>query len=198
MKKLALALALSAFLPATALADTYDIDNAHSRVGFSVRHLMVSTVHGEFTKYTGIFEIDDKKPENDKVNVEIEAASVDTGVAKRDEHLKSPDFFDTAKYPKITFVSKTVKPTGKDTFDVLGDLTMHGVTKPVTLKVSNVSGEVVNPMDKSKHRGATATTTIKRSEFGIKWNVPLGKGSDVLVGEDVDIRIDLELVNKKK
>jgi polyisoprenoid-binding protein YceI len=198
MKKLALALAVAAFLPAaSALADSYDIDGAHSQVGFTVKHLGISLVHGKFTKYTGTIEIDDKNVANDKVNVEIDATSIDTGVEKRDGHLKSPDFFDTAKFPKITFVSKSAKAgaaAGK--IEVTGDLTMHGVTKSVTLQVSDVSAEILNPMDKAKHRGATATTSIKRSDFGIKWN-PTGKIDDV-VSDNVDIRIDLELINKKK
>lgn len=198
MKKIALLSALAFLVPATAFADNYEIDPMHSHVGFSVRHAMVSTVHGKFDKFSGTLEINDKRPEDDKIVVEIDATSINTGVDKRDGHLKSPDFFDVAKFPKITFVSKIVRATEKGKLEVIGDFTMHGVTKSVVLAVDTVSPDVVNPMDKLKHRGARATTTINRQDFGVKWNVPLGKGAEeVMVGNDVKIEIDLEIVEKK-
>ncbi len=196
MKKVALFSVLAFLVPATAFADSYEIDPMHSQVGFEVRHAMVSTVHGKFDKFSGTLEINDKRPEDDKIVVEIDATSINTGVDKRDGHLKSPDFFDVAKFPKITFVPKIVRATENGKLEVIGDFTMHGVTKSVL--VDTVSPDVVNPMDKLKHRGAHATTTINRQDFGVKWNVPLGKGAEeVMVGNDVKIEIDLEVVEKK-
>ena len=198
MKRMLLAMALLIGAPAIAHASTYEIDPVHSAVGFSVKHMMVATVHGRFDKFTGTVDIDDANPANDKINVDIDAASITTENDKRDGHLKSPDFFDVAKFPKITFVSKSAKAAGPGAVDVTGDLTIHGVTKPVTLHVTDISAPFPSPMDKKNHRGASATATINRQDFGVKWNAPVGgKAGDVAVSDEVKIQIDAELVEKK-
>ena len=180
---------------ATALASDWDIDSGHSRVGFAVRHMMVSTVHGTFDKYTGTVALDDADVTRSKVHLEIDAASVDTGNAKRDEHLKSPDFFDVAHYPKIIFDSTHVDKRGADGLTVAGNLTIKNVTKPVTLTVSNLSGEVKDPWGGTR-RGATAQAKINRKDFGLTWNKALETGGFV-VGDDITIELEVELAKKK-
>ena len=193
MKRLALALAVFA-APLAAQAGSYTIDPMHSTIEFSTKHMGVATVRGRFDKFSGTVDIDDKNPANNKVNITIDAASVNTGTEKRDQLLsKTPgEFFDSAKFPTATFVSKSVKSTGAGAFDVVGDLTLHGVTKPVTLKVTDVTADSANPMDKKNHRGASATATINRQDFGVKSGGP----ADVAVSNDVKLQIDVELVAK--
>jgi polyisoprenoid-binding protein YceI len=188
----AAALALGA---TTALASDWDVDASHSRVGFGVRHMMVSTVHGAFKTFTGAVAFDDKDVTKSKVHIEIDAASVDTGNGKRDEHLKSPDFFDTAKFPKITFDSTKVEKKSADALDVTGNLTIKNVTKPVVLSVTGLTGEVNDPWGGTR-RGATATTKINRKDFGLGWNKALETGG-VVVGDDVTIELEVELAKKK-
>src|SRR5512138_1173523 len=136
MKKLLASLLAVAPLLASAAPSAWNVDASHSQVGFSVRHLVISTTRGEFTKYSGVAQLDDADPTRSTVEVTIDANSIDTRVADRDGHLKSPDFLDTAKYPSITFKSTKVTKAGKDKLAVAGDLTLHGVTKPVTLDVT--------------------------------------------------------------
>jgi len=188
MIRLALAAALLA--APSAFAAQYTIDPAHSSANFQVKHMMVSKVNGHFKTVSGTINYDEKEPEKTTIEAEIDAASVDTGDAKRDGHLKSPDFFDTANHPKINFKSTSVKAAGPGKFQVAGDLTMHGVTKPVTLEVEGFDNEVANK------RGATATTTINRKEFGVAWNKALDKGG-VALSEDVKITLEIE-ANKAK
>ena len=186
-------------LPTLASATVYDIDGYHSSVGFSVRHMMVSNVHGNFKTFSGTVDIDDKKLENSKVNVKIDPASINTGIDQRDTHLKSPDFFDTAKFPDMTFVSKKVKSEGKGKLSLVGDLTMHGVTKEVTLAVSDLTEKDVKMpamgpnMPETFHRGATATGKLSRKDFGLAWGKALETGG-VVVGDEITIDIELELV----
>ena len=161
MKRAFLSAALVLAAPTLAWAGGYEIDPVHSQVGFSVKHMMVSKVNGNFRKFSGTADIDDKKPENSKVEVTIDASSIDTGNEKRDGHLKTADFFDTAKYPTITFKSKSVKSLGEGKFDVTGDLTMHGVTKSVTLHVSDISKAFLSPMDKKMPAPAAAPAPTK-------------------------------------
>jgi len=184
---LTLALALAA-APA-AFAQSYTIDGAHSKAQFSVRHMMVSNVRGEFTRMKGAIEYDEKNPAALRIDATIEVASINTGEPKRDEHLKSPDFFDAAKYPTITFRSKSARKTAGG-LSVTGDLTMHGVTKEVVLQVEGPSPEVRDPWGNLR-RGATATTKINRKDFGLTWNAALETGG-VMVGEEVTITIDVE------
>jgi len=198
MKLSTCSLVLALLAPAAAFGATYDVDPVHSTAGFAIKHMMISTVHGKFSKYAGTVEVDDQNPANDKVSIEIDASSIDTDNEKRDGHLKSPDFFDVAKFPKITYVSKSVKVISAGKLEVTGDLTLHGVTKPVVLTVSDLSPEIVSAMDKQAHRGATATGTINRQDFGLKWNAPAtAKAGDMALGDEVKIQIDVEMVKKK-
>jgi len=182
-----------ALVSAPAFASNWVIDAAHSEVGFSVRHLMVSNVKGKFTKFEGTINLDDKDITKSVVEVSIDPNSIDTGLKDRDDHLKSPDFFDTAKNPKLTFKSTKVEKAGKG-LKVTGDLNLHGVTKSVVLNVEEVTGEVKDPWGNVK-RGATASTVINRKDFGLNWNKALETGG-VVVGEEVKISLELELLKK--
>jgi polyisoprenoid-binding protein YceI len=178
--------------PALALAQTatWNIDTAHTRTGFSVKHLVISDVKGEFGKTEGKAQIDEKDLSKSSVEVTIDAASIDTRDPKRDAHLKSPDFFDVAKYPTLTFKSTKVE-AGKDgALTVTGDLTMHGVTKPVTLE-GNLTPAIKDPWGLER-RGASFTGKIDRKAWGITW----GKMTDVgaVVGDEVKLDIQAEIV----
>src|SRR5580704_9847872 len=164
---------------------TYQIDTAHTHAQFKVRHLMISNVKGEFTKVTGTVELDDANPSASSINVTIDVNSVSTREPQRDAHLKSADFFDVAKFPTITFVSKEVVKSGDDSYEVVGDLTIHGVTKTVDLNVESVTPEMKDPYGMFR-RGAEAKTTIIRSDFNLVYNAALETGG-VLIGDDVHI-----------
>jgi polyisoprenoid-binding protein YceI len=198
MSKIALALAFAlAALPAA--ATEWALDDTHTEIGFSVRHMMVTDVKGAFDKYTGVINIDEKDPTKSVVNVDIDVNSVNTKVAKRDAHLKGPDFFDAANHPKMTFKSTKIEKGAKpNTYKVTGDLTMRGVTKPITLDVE-VSDAWTDPKEwgGNVHRGVKATGKINRQEFGLKWQTKLDKGG-VVAGDEVTLNINAELVEKKK
>lgn len=179
-------------VPTLAFASTWNIDADHSNVGFKVRHLMVSNVKGVFGKVQGVVNIDEKDIAKSSASVTIDTTSIDSGVAKRDEHLKNPDFLDVARFPTMTFVSTRVAKNGKDRLKVTGDLTLHGVTRPVVLDVEKPSPEVKDPMGNLR-RGASATTKINRKDFGLTWNKALETGG-VAVGEEVAIIIEIELI----
>jgi polyisoprenoid-binding protein YceI len=183
-------------LKAIALGDTsvWEIDPAHSSAQFAVRHLMVSTVRGEFGKMTGTLTLDEQDPTKSMIEATIDTASINTRIAKRDDHLKSPDFFDVAKYPTITFKSKKIEAAGEGKFKVTGDLTLHGVTKDVVLNIEGSPKPTKDPMGKLRIGGG-ATTRINRKDFGLSYNKALETGG-VLIGEDVDITIDVELTQK--
>ncbi|MDD2898321.1 MAG: YceI family protein [Desulfuromonadaceae bacterium] len=181
-------------LPAFASASTWTIDPDHSNVGFKVRHLMVSNVKGSFDKFSGTVEINDKDITKSKVAVNIDTKSINTNVNKRDEHLRSADFFDVAKYPVMTFVSKKVAKAGADRLNITGDLTLHGVTREVVLAVEGPSQESKDPWGNIR-RGATATTKINRKDFGLVWNAALETGG-VAVGEDIAITLEVEMIKK--
>jgi polyisoprenoid-binding protein YceI len=181
-------------IPVFGDAATWQIDPDHSSFQFKVRHLMVSNVKGDFTKVKGAVTMDDKDVSNLIVELTIDAASIDTGHAKRDEHLRAADFFDVAKYPTITFVSKRVVKAGPDRLKVIGDLLMHGVTKEITVDVEGPTQEVKDPGGNFR-RGATGTAKINRKDFGLTWNRALETGG-VIVGEDVDISVEIELIKK--
>jgi polyisoprenoid-binding protein YceI len=185
-----LLIASAVALSAPALAATWQIDPAHSNVSFSVRHMMVSNVRGEFTKVSGTVEGDEKTPTQAVINATIDATSISTREAKRDDHLKSGDFLDVAKYPTITFKSKRIEPSGTGQFKVTGDLTLHGVTREVVLNVSDLTPPIKDPMGKTR-AGTHATTKIDRKDFGINWSKTMD-GGGLLVGNDVDISIDVE------
>jgi polyisoprenoid-binding protein YceI len=186
----ALALAAGAF----AQTARWEIDPAHSNVSFTVRHLMVSNVRGEFTKLAGGVDLVGTDPTTAKVAVTIEATSVNTREPKRDDHLRSADFFDAAKFPTLTFVSKKVVSAGEGRLKMTGDLTIHGVTREVTFDVDSVTPPMKDPWGGTR-AGAHATATIQRKDFGLIWNKALETGG-VLVGDDVNIAIDVELVKK--
>ena len=191
--KTAFAFALAALVPAAASASEWDIDGSHSVAAFSVRHLMISNVRGEFSGIKGSVNLDDKDISKSTIEATIDATTINTHEEKRDGHLKSPDFFDVAKYPTLSFKSKKVEKAGKDKYKVLGDLTIHGVTKPVTLNVE-ASAEQKDPWGNIK-RGFEATTKINRKDFGLGWNKALETGG-VVVGEEVTITIDIEAMKK--
>jgi polyisoprenoid-binding protein YceI len=184
--------ALLALAPALALADgtAYTIDSAHSQTAFSVKHLVISTVRGEFGKTEGTVLIDDADLAHSKVEAVIDVASITTREPKRDEHLKSPDFFDVAKFPKLTFKSTKVEKSADGSLKVTGDLTLKGVTKPVVLAVAGPTKEVKDPYGNVK-RGVSVTGTINRKDFGMGWGPVIEAGP--VVGDEVAIQIDAEL-----
>lgn len=186
---LTLGAATAAAQAAPAGLTEWAIDNSHTRIGFSVAHMVVSEVDGQFKQWTGKALLDEKNLANSQVSFSADAASIDTGDAKRDEHLKSPDFFDAAKYPKVTFTSKRITKSGKG-YKLEGDLTLHGVTKPVTLNAT-ISEAVTSPWGKLV-RAVQITGQIKRSDFGLNWNKTLDKGG-VVVGDAVDLNLKLEI-----
>ena len=169
----------------------WQFDPSHSSIGFSVRHMMVSKVRGEFTKWNGTFAFDDARPEAAAVNITIDAASIDTREAQRDGHLRSPDFFDAATYPHLTFASTKVEKVGAGDFKVYGDLTIRGVTRPVVLD-AEYSGQVKD-MQGGTRAGFSAKTSIERKDFGLVWNVVLEAGG-FAVADKVDIHLDIEAV----
>lgn len=180
-------------VPAFAAEPTaWTIDTPHSAARFGVKHMMVSNVSGDFGKVTGTVHYDGKNLDKASVEATIDANSIDTRDENRDKHLKSPDFFDTAKYPTITFKSTKVEP-GKDGFKVIGDLTMHGVTKSVTLNAEPLSPEV--KAQGGVHMGTSATTKINRKDFGLNFNKTLDNGG-AMVGDEIKIDLDLEMKSK--
>lgn len=182
-------------LPALASAATWNIDPDHSSIGFKIRHLMVSNVKGHFDKYSGVVDIDDKDITKSKAEVTIDTASINTNVQKRDDHLRSADFFDVATYPTMKFVSKKVAAAGKDKLKVTGDLTLHGITREVVLDVEGPTAEVKDPWGNIR-RGAVATTKINRKDFGVVWNKALEAGG-VVVGDEVNITLEVEMIKAK-
>lgn len=182
-------------LPVYSFGASWQIDPDHSSFQFKVRHLMVSNVKGNFSKVIkGSLLFDDKDIPATKGEVVIDAGSVNTSHAKRDEHLRGPDFFDVARYPTITFVSRQVTQTGPDQLRVVGDLTIHGVTREVAIDVQGPTPEVKDPWA-SFRRGLTGTTKINRKDFGITWNKALDSGGAV-VGDEVEISVEIEMVRK--
>jgi len=173
--------------------ETWNFDNVHSNVGFSVRHLMVSRVTGHFRNWTGAFTFDDANPAASSVDVKIEATSIDTKDPQRDDHLRSPDFLDAAKFPQIAFRSTAVEKVSDDRFRVTGDFTIREVTKPVVLDVEYF-GRQKDPWG-GVRVGFSATTSIDRKAWGLTFNVPL-EGGGVLVGDRIDITLDIEAVKQ--
>jgi polyisoprenoid-binding protein YceI len=171
----------------------WDIDLAHSATHFSVKHLMVSTVRGQFRKITGRVWLDEAELTRSRLEVEIDAASIETGEAKRDGHLRSGDFFDVDKFPKLTFKSTNIERKGEE-FVVNGELTMHGVSRQLALTVESLSPPMKDPYGRLV-RGVSATGKLNRKQWGLGWNAALETGG-VLVGEEVKLQIDAELVAK--
>ena len=192
MKTLVLVFALiGAAAPAS--AKTYEIDPAHSSVSFKIRHL-VGRVRGRFEKFSGTVDYEKGKPAAWKAQADIETASIDTSVSKRDDHLRNPDFFDAEKCPKISFKSRKVGDVKGGSAKLYGELTMHCVTKPVILDFQ-ISGETKDPWGNLR-LGASATGTLHRKDWGLTWNKALEAGG-VLVGDDVELELDIELTAPK-
>jgi polyisoprenoid-binding protein YceI len=188
LKHFIAAAALAAALASAAVAaDTYKVDPAHSFVLFKVKHLNIGNAYGEFTDVSGTIKVDDDKPENGSIDITIKAESISTNVPKRDEHLRSPDFLNVKQFPVITFKSTSIKKSGEDTFEVTGDLQVHGVTKPVTTTFKRI-GMGKDPWGKFR-AGAEATFTIKRSEFDMKFMLDG-------VSDDVQITVALEAIKE--
>ena len=172
---------------------TWKIDPSHSDIGFGVRHLMISTVKGRFTGVEGTVVQDEANPGSVDIDVRIDAASIDTREGQRDAHLRSGDFFEVEKYPHLTFTSSGVIDRRGGRFSVPGKLTLHGVTRDVTLDVRE-EGRATDPWG-GERLGFTATATIKRSDYGLTWNQTLETGG-LLVGDDVKIALELELLKQ--
>lgn len=171
---------------------TYQIDPQHTGAHFKVRHMMISNVKGEFGQTSGFVEFDPANLASARVEATIDAATISTREPQRDKHLKSRDFLDVGRYPKITFRSTKVVPGVKDSYDVTGELTIRDVTRGVVLHVDSITPEIKDPQG-SLRRGASASTRIDRKDFGLLWNAVLESGG-FLVGEEVDIAIDVELI----
>jgi polyisoprenoid-binding protein YceI len=194
MKKYLLSSLLVPALLAQGAAATYKIDEAHSAVTFKVAHMAISKVSGRFDKFSGTIEYTPGDTKNWKTEAVIDAASVNTGVEARDKHLRAPDFFDAEKFPTITF--RTLKVTNYKNMKgkLHGELTLHGVTRPVVLEVEG-SGPVKDPWG-NERMAAVAKTTINRKDFGLGWNQVLETGG-LLVGEKVEITLEIEAVKEK-
>ncbi|HWK09485.1 MAG TPA: YceI family protein [Vicinamibacterales bacterium] len=177
----------------TGTLTAWSVDQSHSHVEFAVRHLMIATVKGRFGVVRGTVHSDDPDPAKGRVDIEIDVNSIDTREAQRDAHLKSADFFETEKYPHITFRSTRIEDARSDRFTLIGDLTMHGVTREVALDVTS-EGRNRDPWG-GERAGFTATAKIKRSDFGLTWNQALETGG-VLVGDDVKVSLEIELVKQ--
>jgi polyisoprenoid-binding protein YceI len=194
-RSLRLAALLAAFsLPAFAQVNTWQIDPAHSNAQFAVRHLAISTVRGEFTKIAGQAQIDEKDITKSQIEVTIDATTLNTRVPDRDKDVKSPNFLDVAQYPAMTFKSKRIAVAGEGKLKLIGDLTVHGVTKEVTFEVESLSAPIKDPWG-NQRRGAAATAKINRQDFGVSFNKTMQAG-ELVVGNDVTITLDIELVKK--
>jgi polyisoprenoid-binding protein YceI len=186
---------VAAFSSSLAMATKWEIDPSHSTVKFKVKHLMVSNVYGSFSDLKGTIDLDEKTPAKTSAEITIGAASVNTENAKRDEHLKSPDFFDVTNHPTITFKTTKVTKDGKKKYKMAGDLTMRGVTKPITFNVDEVT-DPVKDFQGGLRRGLSATAKLNRKDWGVSWNKSLDKGG-LAVSENVDVTVDLELAEAK-
>ena len=179
---------------AAATTTTWQIDPQHTAAGFAVKHLMISTVRGQFKGVTGTVNWDDQDISKSTVDITIDANTVDTSEPKRDADLKSDKFFDVVKYPTITFKSKNIEQVSAGKLKITGDLTIHGVTKEAVLDVEGPTPPVKDPWGNTRV-AANATTKVNRQDFGVKWNANMD-GGGVVVGDDVAITIDLEMIKK--
>jgi polyisoprenoid-binding protein YceI len=186
----AFVLSVSALVRSSA-ADTYNVDTNHSTIGFSVSHLVINNVHGKFNEFSGSVVVD--KNAITEAKGTIQAKSIDTGIAKRDAHLRTPDFFDAAKYPTITFASKRAQKQGDETV-LIGDFTMRGVTKEIALPVK-LSGPITDPWGGTRI-GLHAKTKVNRKDYGISYNQSSKTGT-MIVGDEIEIEINAEAVKAK-
>jgi polyisoprenoid-binding protein YceI len=173
------------------ITGTYVLDTTHSRIGFVARHAMVTKVRGSFNEFDGSGFFDADQPSNSRLAVTIQAASIDTRNADRDAHLRSNDFFDMETYPTLSFTSTSVEPVAADVFRVTGDLTIKGITKPVTLDLE-LSGTAVDPYGNTR-LGLEGSTVINRKEWGVTWNAALETGG-VLVGEKITLEFEISAI----
>ena len=173
--------------------ERWEIDSSHSSVHFSVRHLVIAKVRGSFTRWSGTVNVPDGDFSKATVAVTIDASSIDTGVADRDAHLKSADFFDVAQYPELRFVGKRVQPRSGDVIDVVGDLTIKGITREVVLRVDQ-HGQAKDPWGNLR-TAFSAKTSIDRKDFGLTWNQVLETGG-VMVGDRVEIEAEIQAVKQ--
>ena len=180
-------------LSVPAVASTWKSDPAHSTATFAAKHMMVSTVRGTLGPITSTIELDEKDLTKSKVEATIDPSKLNSGVEKRDAHLKSPDFFDVAKFPAVTFKSKKIEKAGEK-YKVTGDLTIKDKTKEVVLEAT-ITPEVANPFSKVATRGISATGSINREDFGLTWNMPVGEG--VLVSKDIKIELEVEYAKEE-
>lgn len=185
--------AIAALATAGMAADKYAVDPSHSSVGFAVKHMVVSKVKGYFNDYAVNIVYDDKDITKSSVEVAIKMASIDTKAAKRDEHLRSPDFFDAAKYPEITFKSKRIEKSGEG-YVAVGDLTMRGVTKEIQLPFT-FAGVITDPYGNTR-LGLSAATKLNRQDYGVSWSKTLDNGG-LVVSDDVEIEIEIEAIKAK-
>ncbi|MBX7137372.1 MAG: YceI family protein [Oligoflexia bacterium] len=189
MKSKLLLIAAAFLLPASAFAAHYAIDPDHSNVTFKVRHLAISSVSGRFAEFSGSFDYDPAKIEQSKTEALIKTVSIDTRQKKRDDHLRSPDFFDAAQFPEIKFVSKGIKKATAEGFELSGDLTMRGVVKPVVLNVE-FGGLAKDPFG-NERAAFTATTKLNRKDWGVSWSKVLDSGA-LVVGDEVSVTLEIE------
>jgi len=186
--------ALLLAIPTFAATSTWQLDPAHSSAQFAVRHLMISTVRGEFSKVTGTIQFDEADVTKSSVNVSIDTTTVNTREPGRDEDLRSDHFLDVKDYPAMTFRSKKVEKAGTGKLKVTGDLTIRGVTKEVVLDVDGPTAAVKDPWG-NQRVAVSATTKINRQDYGVKWNANMD-GGGVVVGDDVNITIDAEMIKQ--
>jgi len=185
---LAVVLSFASFVARLQAADTYNIDPNHSTVGFAVNHMVINTVHGKFDEFSGSVTLDNNSLQAGTAT--IQTKSINTGIERRDNHLKSPDFFDAAKYPAITFQSKRAEKKSDDAM-LVGDFTMHGVTKEISLPVT-IKGPIKDPWGNTRI-GIEAKTKLSRKDYGLKYNQMLETGG-MVVGDEVEIQINAEAV----
>ena len=185
-----IALIFAAFVQSAAANETYQFDQARSTIGFRVNQFL-GTTNGKFTQFSGSIDLDRQRPEHSSVSARIQVSSIDTRIKKRDDHLRSPEFFNAAKFPQITFKSRSVKQTGPQSGDITGDLTMHGVTKPITLHV-----KLVTPVtDEVRTRWEVTTEPLKRRDFELMF----GSATEAVsgIGQGVAIKMDIEAVKSR-
>lgn len=178
----------------TPAAVTYTIDSAHSSAGFKIRHCMIAYLRGEFSGVSGEVVYDPANPENVEINAVIDATTFHTREPKRDAHMKGAEFFDVEKFPTISFRSRKATPSGDHRWKIAGDLTMHGITKEVTLDVESAGADAKDTRGNFRN-GASATTVIKRSDFGFGFNLPLETGG-VFLSDEVHVDLEIELIRK--
>lgn len=176
------------------MSQVYQIDPAHSTVSFTIKHMMIAKVHGGFEKLSGKLVYDAANPTQSSIEVEIDAASINTREPQRDAHLKSADFFDVERFPTLSFKSTKIAVSGEGELQLTGDLTIHGVTNSVVLAVEGPTAEMKDPWGNLKI-GASASTKIKRKDFGLTWNAALEAGG-FLVGDDVTISLDVQFIKQ--